>query len=54
MPDTEQQPTTQEIDPNYIPVYKGGTQPTLVEKGATKPSTDEDVFDDCGRVLFGD
>ena len=54
MPNSEQQPVTQNTDPNYEPVYRGGTQPTLVEKSAAKPPAVDDVFDDCGRVLFGE
>ncbi len=48
----EQVPTAQDKDPNYKPVYKGGTQPTFVEKDAVKPLAEEDVFDEYGRVLF--
>ncbi len=52
MQNKNQEPPIKNGDPNYEPVYKGGTQPTFVEKGAAKPPIEEDVFDDCGRVLF--
>ncbi len=54
MNDAEQQPKSVNVDPNFKPVYKGGSQPTLVEKNAVKPPEKEDVFDDSGRVLFGE
>lgn len=54
MADSEQQSESKDKDPNYKAVYIGGTRPTLVEKNATKPPAEEDIFDDCGRLLFGE